>query len=94
VILLGKFNDQFEMSISELNDEDSERNKSHSEQYRRLYRMCEARLKIMGKRMSNQLFKSCGSMDENPIECLQKDVVLGHDRNRKCLFLNINNMML
>jgi hypothetical protein len=48
----------------------------------------------MGIGTSNQLFKPCGSIDENLAKCLQRHVVLGYERNRKYLYLNINNMVL
>jgi hypothetical protein len=51
-------------------------------------------MKIMGKGKSNQLSKPRGSIDENLTGWLQRHIVLGYERNRKRLFLNINNMVL
>jgi hypothetical protein len=44
--------------------------------------------------MRNCLFKPREVNSESPTECLQRYVTPGYGRNRKYLFLNINNMVL
>jgi hypothetical protein len=56
--------------------------------------MDEVIMKIIGKGTKNQLSNPRGSIDENLTGCLQRHLVLGHQRYRKHLFSNMNNTVL